>query len=138
MEDLPELAAHFLALAARRERKATPALSAETTRLLKLHSWPGNVRELENVLARAVILCDAVEIGPPHLPKALVSKTPVRDVQIGGPTGLLEAVEQLERAMILDALEKTGWVKAKAARTLKLTERILSYKMDAYGISRQG
>src|SRR5439155_25452380 len=67
MEDLPDLTDHFVGAAARRERKTPPSLSAEALRILKAHSWPGNVRELENVLARAVILCDGPEIADEHL-----------------------------------------------------------------------
>jgi transcriptional regulator with GAF, ATPase, and Fis domain len=53
-----------------------------------------------------------------------------------GREGLIEAVERLERSMILAALEKNGWVKARAARTLGVTERILAYKMTNLGLQK--
>ncbi|HYE98215.1 MAG TPA: helix-turn-helix domain-containing protein [Planctomycetota bacterium] len=48
----------------------------------------------------------------------------------------MEAVERLERTMIVDALEKNGWIKARAARTLGITERMISYKMENLGIRK--
>jgi len=118
-DDIAELASHFVAVAARVEGKAKPELSPETLRVLAGHTWPGNVRELENVVRRAVVLSDVGRIEPSHSAVA-------REVAGGGRPGvgghldgnLLKAVEMLERRMILDALEKNGWVKAKAARTL--------------------
>ena len=101
-------------------------------RLLQDHSWPGNVRELENVIARAVVLCRGDVIGA----DLLDLRTP------GAPTGpelprvrLDEALDRLEREMILKALEETKQVKARAARVLGISERSLWYKLRKHGLS---
>jgi DNA-binding NtrC family response regulator len=140
-EDVPALAQHFIQLAARREGKAAPTIAPDARKQLLEHGWPGNIRELENAMIRAVVLCEASVIEARHLPAQLA---PAGTAPAGGgampdvPAGgtLPECVEALERRMIADALEKHGWVKARAARQLGLTERILSYKMDTYGIVR--
>ena len=107
-----------------------PALEA-----MCAHSWPGNVRELQHAIGRAVLVCEGDQIQPEHLPSAVV-RTQDAAPPAGGTEGLIGAVERLERSMILAALEKNGWVKARAARALGVTERILSYKMTNLGIDK--
>jgi len=140
-EDIFALASHFIALAARRDGRAVPALSAEARECLMRHSWPGNIRELENAMTRAVILCDGAQLEPRMLPPQVLGAS--RGAAVGIPAadavpsgGLLESVEALERRMITDAMEKHDWIKARAARALGLTERILAYKIATYGIAR--
>jgi DNA-binding NtrC family response regulator len=133
--DIAELSRHFLARAARREKRSIDRISTAAVEALSRHSWPGNVRELQHAVDRAVLVCEGSEIRPDDLPPAVLRLTPATP---SGPASgnLVEAVERLERAMILEALEKNGWVKARAARALGLTERIISYKMDTLGIAR--
>jgi DNA-binding NtrC family response regulator len=136
--DIPELARHFLARSNRSEKRQVHGFSAAALEALCAHTWPGNVRELQHAVHRAVLVCDGDEILPEHLPPAV---TRGRAAEAAPPTpsdqeGLIEAVERLERSMILAALEKNGWVKARAARALKVTERILSYKMQNLGIEK--
>ena len=134
-EDIAQLATHFLAVSNREERRQVRGYSPAAMAALGAHSWPGNVRELEHAVQRAVLVCDQDEIQPEHLPTG-VSRAPSPAAAPVGTDGLIETVERLERSMILAALEKGGWVKARAARTLKVSERILSYKMDNLGIER--
>ncbi len=136
VSDLVELAHHFLSRAARREKRGPMRFAPETLDALARHSWPGNVRELQHAVDRAVIVCEGEEIRPEHLPAAVRRERPWQS----GPEdegNLIRAVEDLERSMILDALRKNGWVKAKAARSLGITERMISYKMQNLGIERQ-
>ncbi len=137
LPDIPELARHFLARAGRREKKAVQSLSAAAMEALCAHSWPGQVRELQHALDRAILVCDRDEILPEHLPPAVLRASPAPAAE-GQKEGLIEAVERLERSMILATLEKHGWVKARAARALGVTERILSYKMTNLGIQKSG
>jgi DNA-binding NtrC family response regulator len=129
--DIPELARHFLARAARDEKRPLRGFSPEALDLLCRHAWPGNVRELQHAVHRAVLVCDGDTIEPDDLPPAVA-----RGLPAGGraPEGLIEAVERLERSMIAAALRTSGGVKARAARALGVTERILSYKMNNLGI----
>jgi hypothetical protein len=73
------------------------------------------------------------EVLPEHLPPVVVRTAPPGEKAAGN---LIEAVEHLERAMIVEALRKAGWVGAKAARALGITERMISYKMQNLGIER--
>ena len=133
--DIAELARHFLARANRSGKQDAQAISEAAMEVLRRHSWPGNVRELQNAIERAVIICNEETIQPAHLPPAVLRVSP----QPGGDkTGqsLIDAVEQMERSMILSTLERYDWTKAHAARALGITERILSYKMQNLGIER--
>ncbi|HXG51691.1 MAG TPA: sigma-54 dependent transcriptional regulator [candidate division Zixibacteria bacterium] len=138
-EDIPELARHFLAVASRSGKHPARAISDAAIMALAQHDWPGNVRELQNAIERAVTICDEEEIQPTHLPPAVLRITKAPPPTGGGYTegkGLIEAVEQFERAMILAALEKFDWNKTRAAVSLGVTRRILSYKMQNLGIDK--
>src|SRR5260370_30173457 len=93
--------------------------------------WPGNVRELENTLERAVLMCDGEVIHGHHLPPSLqtaeASGTVTR-ISLG------DAVTAYEKDLIQDALKTTRGNRAKAARLLATTERIINYKVRIYGI----
>jgi two-component system response regulator HydG len=133
--DAPELARHFLARTNRLEKRQVQGISAAALEALCSHAWPGNIRELQHAIERAVLVCDADEILPEHLPPAVL-----REQTVPAPAGeaqtLIEAVERLERAMILAAMDRNSWVKARAARALGVTERILAYKMTNLGIEK--
>jgi two-component system response regulator HupR/HoxA len=120
-EDIPSLAAHFLRVYRERARRAVPAISPEAMRCLCAYPFPGNVRELENEIERAVALADPGRpIGPEHL------SVRVREgAEKGGPPRTLgEAIEQLKRRMIEDALRECG-SKTRAAERLGLTRQSL-------------
>jgi two-component system NtrC family response regulator len=134
--DIPELARHFLARAARHEKRPVDVLSPAALEALAIHSWPGNVRELQHAIERAVLVCETGEVRPEHLPPAILRGSPAGPPSGAAEGNLVEAVERLERAMILDALRDNGWVKARAARALGLTERMIAYKMQNLGIDK--
>jgi two-component system response regulator HupR/HoxA len=120
-EDIPSLANHFLRVYRERARRAVPAISPEALRYLCAYPFPGNVRELENEIERAVALADPGRpIGPEHL------SVRVREgAEKGGPPRTLgEAIEQLKRRMIEDALRECG-SKTRAAERLGLTRQSL-------------
>ncbi len=134
--DILLLARLFLTRSCREEKRAIRDFSPVSVELLCRHPWPGNVRELQHAVQRAVLVCDGEEILPEHLPAAVVRALPAAASGESPKEGLIEAVERLERSMILSALQQAGWVKARAARTLGITERILSYKVTNLGIER--
>ena len=133
-EDIPIIADAFLASCRRRHQLPVRSISDAAIRRLLAHPWPGNVRELEHAIDRAALFCDGEEILPEHLPPSLRMPGAV-----AGPArarDLPGAVSELERRMILEALEAEGWVKARAARRLGVTGRVLSYKVEQFGIRR--
>ncbi|MCA1905011.1 MAG: sigma-54 dependent transcriptional regulator [Desulfarculus sp.] len=134
-EDLPALVAHFVRRYAAEVGRNPPGVSPEAMQLIYDYAWPGNVRELENALERAVIMSGA-EIRPQDLPLEVRPAA----AEVGAPglpqdMTINEAVEDLERRMILRALEQAGGVAAHAAEALGLTKSNLAYKMKKYGLS---
>jgi Nif-specific regulatory protein len=99
--------------------------------MLTAYHWPGNVRELENAIERAVLVCDGAVIHGHHLPPSLQTADSSGTVT---RVSLKDAVAAYERDLILDALKTTRGNRAKAARLLDTTERILNYKVQGYGI----
>jgi Nif-specific regulatory protein len=135
-EDIPLLIDHFLARFNREHGKHV-SISSEALSLLTDYHWPGNVRELEHCLERLVLLTVRPVITPDEidalahlldLPKepAAPSSTP--------PPSLPYSVQELERTELVAALERTGWVKARAAKRLGLTPRQLGYRVKKYGL----
>jgi two-component system, NtrC family, response regulator HupR/HoxA len=120
-EDVPALAEHFLRQACRRARRLVPAVGPEALRLLRAYPWPGNVREMENEIERAVALAeDGRPLGPAHLSERIAAGAAEAPVV----RTLNEAVEDLKRRMIEDALRECG-SKTAAAERLGLTRQSL-------------
>jgi two-component system, NtrC family, response regulator AtoC len=130
-EDIRYLTAHFLRRFGRRRAGGPPGITQEALQLLEGYRWPGNVRELENVVERAVVLCRGDTIGATLLD--LRERT--ADAPERGGLRLDEALDKVEREMILRALEETKHVKARAARLLGVSERSLWYKLKKHGLS---
>jgi Nif-specific regulatory protein len=132
--DILLLADHFVEkystiLGKRVRRISTPAID-----MLMAYHWPGNVRELENCLERAVLVCEAGVIHAHHLPPTL------QTAEVSGTLprrSLSEAVSAYEKDLILDALKSARGNKAKAARLLDTTERILAYAVRKHAIDPQ-
>ena len=131
-EDIPLLAEHFLARAAERHGRAmrlTPAASA----CLLSYAWPGNVRELENAIERAAILASGEAITPDDLPPHIASGAGL------GPTPGLPAQQNLaeiEKAHIVQTLERCGWNHSRAAEALGIGRTTLWRKLKDYGLDR--
>lgn len=126
-EDIPLLVEHFL-----RQRNRPPdVVSPEAMEALLAYDWPGNVRELENVIERALILAGEGRITPDLLPFG----RPKPGAKVELPDEGVN-LEEVERELITQALEKAGWNKAKAAKLLGITRRRLYSRMEALGIRK--
>jgi two-component system response regulator AtoC len=135
-EDIPALAAHFLARHARlRPDLEGLALGEDAREALLAHRWPGNVRELEHALERAVVLADGPVVREQDLPEA-VRAPPAPPPPEAGEAGLSvkRATRALEERLIRAALERTGGNRTRAAELLELSYRALLYKIRDYGI----
>lgn len=129
--DILLLADHFIEKYAANNRKIVRRISTPAIELLSNYHWPGNVRELENVVERAVLLSVDEVIHPHNLPPSLQSAES-SNTDLHGT--LEEALENLERDLIQDALKSTKGNMARAARILGITERIMGLRVKKYGI----
>ena len=129
--DILLLADHFMQKYGRQYAKAVKRISTPAIDMLMRYHWPGNVRELENCVERAVLLCEDQVIHSYHLPPTLQTAESSGTVP---RLSLKDAVASYEKELIQDALKSTRGNKAKAARLLDTTERIIGYKIDAYRI----
>jgi two-component system response regulator AtoC len=135
-EEVPILAGHFLEILSGRLNLAPMGLEPEAMEALQAYAWPGNIRELENVLERAVVLAEGERIGLDDLPMPI--RTPGSEPTLATVSGddlsVKRQTADLERALILRALEQTAGNRTKAAELLELSPRALRYKIRDYGI----
>ncbi|HEY6005760.1 MAG TPA: sigma-54 dependent transcriptional regulator [Anaeromyxobacter sp.] len=139
-DDVPLFLEHFLLRFGAEYGRERPRLTPDAERLLLAHDWPGNVRELANVVERAIALSEGDEVDVPALPPNLrgrpeASAVPAASVKLPEAGIDLQAhIDGVERALIEQALARTGGVKTEAAHLLSLTFRSLRYRLAKYGI----
>jgi Nif-specific regulatory protein len=129
--DIPLLADHFVEKHAAAHGKDVRRIATSAIDMLMSYHWPGNVRELENCIERAVLVCEGGAIHAHHLPPTLqtaeVSGTLARQ-------SLKEALDAYEKDLVQDTLKSARGNRARAARLLHTTERILAYAVKKHGI----
>jgi two-component system response regulator PilR (NtrC family) len=137
-EDIPQLAQTLMARLCRASNMPQPALAPQALSLLKQYAFPGNVRELENILERAMALCDGNTISAGDL---LLENMQAADPPFipdgNGELPLPEYLESIEKIAILNALEKTGQNKTEAARLLGVSFRTLRYRLSKLGLGKE-
>jgi Nif-specific regulatory protein len=125
------LADHFMLKYGRKHGKNIKRISTPAIDMLEQYHWPGNVRELENCIESAVLVCEDQVLHSYHMPPSLQtadsSNTQIR-------MSLDEAVASYEKELIQDALKSARGNRAKAARLLDTTDRIINYKIEKYEI----
>jgi DNA-binding NtrC family response regulator len=141
IEEIEPFARMFIAAACAEVERTSPlVLSAAVLALLKEHQWPGNVRELRNVIERAVVLCVGDAIVPEHLPPSLLKAAESRRAALGvpdsGPSTLRSEIDALEKAKILETLERCDGNQSRAARMLGISRGTLLARLDTFGIAR--
>ena len=138
-EDIPELAAHFMTRLTAQNGTAKPLLGEPALACLQRYSFPGNVRELENILERALALCDEKEITPEdlQLPETDSDTQPTNsESTLTPPDGvpLEDYLDGIEKQAIINALDQTDQNKTAAARLLGITFRAMRYRLKKLGL----
>jgi len=132
--DVVPLASFFLRRYAAENGRAIEGFSDDAITILGAYGWPGNVRELENVVERAVVLCDGPLVEAKHLPSTM---TP-QDEQPGPPPIPGSTIADLEKYAIMTTLEACGGSTSKAAMLLGISTRKIQYKLHEYGAMPTG
>src|SRR6266536_2539907 len=134
-EDIPLLVEHFLRKYAEENQRPARAVTQEALRPLLNYSWPGNVRELENVIERAVVLSSTREIGPELLPDHVVGRgTTIPMIESRADASLFDVMEECERHIIVDMLEKCSWNQTEAAERFHIPLSTLNQKIKRLNI----
>jgi DNA-binding NtrC family response regulator len=100
------------------------------------YAWPGNVRQLESAIERAILLCEGDEIDVEDLPMEIRqqdSPAAIANFKLP-PEGI--SFEELEKSLIVQAMEQTGWNITRAAKLLGLSFRTLQYRLEKFGIKK--
>jgi two-component system response regulator PilR (NtrC family) len=138
VEDIRLLAEHFLQQCAAEQGKEIRGVSSDTIRALEAHAFPGNVRELENVIERAVALAQGPVIGlgdlPPEVAGAAAQPLPALVALSEDGCNLDEVLGEVERRLIMQALERSDGVRTQASKLLHVTLRSLRYRLQKHGL----
>jgi len=136
-DDMPDLMNYFISKHSASAHRQIRGLTPAARKLLMNYSWPGNVRQLESALERAILLCEGNEID--------VEDLPVEIRQEGSPGSALfklppEGIsfEDVERSLITQAMEQTGWNITRAAKLLGLSFRTLQYRLEKFNLKKPG
>lgn len=132
-EDIPLLIDHFLQVYTTENNRNIQGITSEARDLLMKYDYPGNVRELENIIERAVVISRDSFISLKDLPFTEESLYQI-DTLTEEAGFLRSSIEDLERKMIREAMEKAGGHQTKAAETLGISERMLRYKLKKYSL----
>ena len=153
-EDIPSLVGHFLGQFSKENNRPLGAFTRQAMKLLMDYPWPGNIRELENVVERAVVLSTQEEIDIDLLPEPILTRGILGSARLqlsellnslaregnqhsaaGQPApSLFEIMEQIERRVIVDMLEQTGWNQTEAAERFQVPLSTLNQKIKRLGI----
>src|SRR5437667_2687185 len=134
-EDIPLLVEFFLNKYSEENQRQGRRITPEGLRPLLNYAWPGNVRELENVVERAVVLSSGPDIGPELLPDHIVGRgTPVPLIESRADASLFDVMEDCERHIIMDMLEKCGWNQTEAAERFHIPLSTLNQKIKRLNI----
>jgi DNA-binding NtrC family response regulator len=135
-EDIPVLIDYFVKKHTRNTSRLVRGLTPETRKLMVNYSWPGNVRQLESSIERAILLCEGDQITVEDLPLEVRQES--RPVSEGAfklpPEGI--SFEDVERDLIMQAMEQTDYNITKSAKLLGLTFRTLQYRLEKFGIKK--
>src|SRR6202142_414541 len=134
-EDIPLLVQHFLRKYSEENERPKRRIATEALRPLMSYSWPGNVRELENTIERAVVLSSDSDIGVDLLPDHIVGRgNSIQALDATAGASLFGIMEDCERRIIIDMLEKSGWNQTEAAERFHVPLSTLNQKIKRLAI----
>jgi DNA-binding NtrC family response regulator len=134
-QDVPLLVDFFLHRYSQENERPLRRITPEALRPLLTYSWPGNVRELENVMERAVVLSSGTEIGPDLLPDQIAGRgTAFPMLEHRGDASLFDIMEDCERHILVDMLEKCNWNQTEAAERFHVPLSTLNQKIKRLNI----
>ena len=134
-EDIPLLVQHFLKKYSEENELPLRHITTEALRLLVGYGWPGNVRELENTIERAVVLSSDSNIGLDLLPDHIAGRgTQVPVLEVTAEATLFSSMEDCERRIIIDMLERCGWNQTEAAERFHVPLSTLNQKIKRLSI----
>ena len=135
-EDIPLLARHFLKKYSEENSKKITSYAPDVMRAFMNYNWPGDVRELENAIERAVVMSTTNKIVPENIRTSIISASISNEML---PDGLSDGInlKQVERTIIIRALEANGWNQTATAQYLKITRKQLRTRMKHYGLLRE-
>ena len=137
--DIPYLVSYFIEQFAPKNDPSAAKFSDDAMKVLTNYYWPGNVRELKNLIERLVVLHEGEHILPEDLPEKIQAESSRtaqgKDVN-GGGISFNTAVSEFEKALIISALDKTNWVKNRAAQLLKIKRTTLVEKIKRYNLEK--
>ncbi|MCK5203510.1 MAG: sigma-54-dependent Fis family transcriptional regulator [Desulfobacterales bacterium] len=138
--DIPYLMAYFMEMSNRKNNRQLDGITEDALQVMLSYSWPGNVRELRNVVERVVVLKGTGKMSAHDLPDELKGANGYKSSQSieisDDGICLNSAVTEFEKALILQSLEKTKWVKNKAAKLLQLNRTTLVEKIKRHRIQQ--
>jgi DNA-binding NtrC family response regulator len=135
--DIPELMQYFFQKTKMKHARSDLKLSQSVFPYFAQYSWPGNVRELENAIERTVILAAGPKVSVEDLPEFLrVASIPAAEAQLSTGGERMSLVD-VEKQLILKALEKFNGNRTKAARYLDMSRRTFAYRLDKYGFTTE-
>lgn len=138
-EDIEPILTQFLHQARRERGSRIKGIAPDALSMLKSYAWPGNVRELHNVVEWLTITCKQETILPEHLPASLHASSPQPSGAPADTPSLLSlglSVEEVEKAMLQEAMQKSGGNVSEASRLLKMTRNTLRYRLAKHNLSQ--
>jgi DNA-binding NtrC family response regulator len=133
-DDIPALVHYFVDTYNREFRKRVRGLSDEAMRRLQMYGWPGNIRELRNAVERAMLLVEGDELTADQFPVASAAVSRLTEGVALPASGI--DLEQLERSLVVQALERSGWNQTRAAALLGLNRDQIRYRIEKFKLQR--
>jgi two-component system response regulator AtoC len=133
-DDIPTLVEYFIDSYNAEFKKRVRGVSGEALRRLQMYAWPGNIRELRNAVERAMLLVDGDELTADQFPVASGADARLTEGVDLPPSGI--DLEQLERSLLVQALERSGWNQTRAGTLLGLNRDQIRYRIEKFKLER--
>ena len=133
-DDIPRLVSFYVDAYNTEFKKRVRGVTPDAMQQLQAYAWPGNIRELRNAVERAMLLADGDTLGAKISPSPPAARARLDD-QVELPAAGID-LEQLERSLVVQALERTGWNQTKAATLLGLNRDQIRYRIEKFQLER--